>query len=119
MEGFDVFTADDEKVGHVVERLEGFLIIESGHLPKHRHAVPEQCAHKSDGVVRLTVSKDLVHESPKVDHELDVLAVARYYGLGDDPAASDGSDGALEGLLSESRAPHTGSSLPFPSLVER
>jgi hypothetical protein len=96
MEGFNVFTTDEEKVGHVVERREGFLIIECGHLPKHEHAVPERCAHESDGVVRLSVSKGLVHDSPKVDHGLDVLAVSRYYGLVDDPAAGDRGDGAFE-----------------------
>src|SRR4051812_47563786 len=99
MEGFNVFTTDEEKVGHVVERREGFLIVESGHLPKHKHAVAEQCVHESDGVVRLTVSKELVHDSPKVDHGLDLSAVSRYYGLVDDPAAADGGDGALEGTI--------------------
>lgn len=96
MEGFDVFTTDEEKVGHVVERREGFLIVECGHLPKHKHAVPERCAHESGGVVRLSLSKGLVHDSPKVDHGLDVLAVSRYYGLVDDPAAGDRGRGGFE-----------------------
>ena len=96
MEGFDVFTTEDDKVGQVVERRDGFLVVESGHLRKHRHAVPEQLAHESDGTVRLTVSKDLVDDSPRVDREFDAAAVARYYGLADEATARESELGAEE-----------------------
>ena len=91
MEGYDVLTTDDDKVGHVVERRDGFLIVETGHLlTKHKHALPEQFAHadESEKVVRITVSRDLVHDSPKVSgDDFDSLAVSRYYGLVEDDAA--------------------------------
>jgi hypothetical protein len=94
MEGHDVITMDDEKVGQVVGRRDGFLIIETGHLlTKHRHALPEQFAHVEEGedVVRITVSRDLVHDSPKLsDDDFDALAVSRYYGLVDEPAGEPG-----------------------------
>jgi hypothetical protein len=101
MEGYDVLTTDDDKVGHVVERRDGFLIVETGHLlTKHKHALPEQFAHVDEGekVVRITVSRDLVHDSPKVsDDDFDALAVSRYYGLVEDGAAdSEGLTAAEE-----------------------
>jgi hypothetical protein len=91
MEGYDVITTDDDKVGRVVERRDGFLIVETGHLlTKHKHALPEQFAHadESEKVVRITVSRDLVHDSPQVSgDDFDALAVSRYYGLVEDDAA--------------------------------
>jgi hypothetical protein len=101
MEGYDVVTTDDDKVGQVVERRDGFLIIETGHLlTKHKHALPEEFAHTDEGehVVRITVSRELVHDSPKLsdDHDFDALAVSRYYGLvenyapeGEGPSAAE------------------------------
>jgi hypothetical protein len=101
MEGYDVLTTDDDKVGHVVERRDGFLIVETGHLlTKHKHALPEQFAHadESEKVVRITVSRDLVHDSPKVSgDDFDALAVSRYYGLApDDAAGGEGLSAAEE-----------------------
>ena len=100
MEGYDVLTTEDDKVGRVVERRDGFLIVETGHLlTKHKHAVPETFAHadEGEGIVRITVSRDLVHDSPKVDDELDALAVSKYYGLvEDDTAGGEGLTAAEE-----------------------
>src|SRR4051794_19482541 len=99
MEGYDVLTTEDEKVGRVVGRRDGFLIVESGHLLKHKHAVPETFAHtdEQESVIRITVSRDLVSSSPKVsDDEFDELAVAQYYGLAEaDPAPATAGDGDL------------------------
>jgi hypothetical protein len=93
MEGYDVLTLDDEKVGHVVGRGDGFLIVETGHLlTKHKHALPEQFAHteESEHVVRITVSRELVHDSPKLSgDDFDALAVSKYYGLVEDETAGE------------------------------
>jgi hypothetical protein len=40
MEGFDVVTSDDCKIGHVVAVQDRHLIVEHGMLKKSRHAVP-------------------------------------------------------------------------------
>jgi hypothetical protein len=94
MEGYEVLTTDDDKVGHVVGRRDGFLIVETGHLlTKHRHALPEQFAHVEEGenVVRINVSRELVHDSPKLsDDDFDALAVSRYYGLVDETTGEPG-----------------------------
>lgn len=91
MEGYEVITSDDAKAGHVVEVRGENLIVEHGTIFKSRHAVPRTFAQAEDGdrVVRLSVSKDIVESSPKVDgDEVDERAVAEHYGLAsgyDDP----------------------------------
>jgi hypothetical protein len=84
MEGFEVVTSDDCKLGHVVEVRERHLIVEHGLLKKTRHAVPEAFAHTSDDeqIVRLSVSKGIVESSPKLDNgSIDTHAVAEHFGL--------------------------------------
>jgi hypothetical protein len=84
MEGFEVITSDDCKIGHVVGVQDEHLIIEHGVLKKSRHAVPETFAFtdESEQTVRLTVSKQIVESSPKLDHDsIDTQAVAEHYGL--------------------------------------
>jgi len=49
MEGFEVVTSDDCKIGHVAEVRDRHLIVEHGLLKKTRHAVPETFAHTTDG----------------------------------------------------------------------
>jgi hypothetical protein len=117
MEGYDVLTTDDEKVGRVVGRRDGYLVVETGTLLKSRHGIPETFAHvdENENVVRITVSKNLVDDSPKVsDDEFDELEVARHYGLAageeapttagdgdlvaDDPAISAEEEGARHGI---------------------
>ena len=69
MEGYDVVSNDDQKVGHVVDKQNGYLIVESGLVRKHKYAVPLDAA-RTDGdeeVVRLTLSKQMVEEGPTVD----------------------------------------------------
>ncbi len=119
VEGWDVVTSDDDKVGRVVAVTSEYLIVEQGLLIKSRHAVPKQFATpRSDGrSVCVTVPKDLVSDSPKVDSagHMEEQAVAEHYGLttpgeaaptegyGDivsdaDPAWTAESDAAAAGL---------------------
>jgi len=82
MHGFDVRTFDDDKVGHVVGEEGDYLIVEHG-LRKTHHALPRTFADVDDSaqVVRTTLSKQLIYDSPKVNGELDRQAVAEHYGL--------------------------------------
>jgi hypothetical protein len=100
IDGYEVIGSDDAKLGHVVAVDGAFLIAEEGTLRKQRHAIPKAFAHPDDSeqVVRLTVSKELVEDSPtfKEGEELDREAAAAHYGLAegsgeptpDDPAWS-------------------------------
>jgi hypothetical protein len=92
MEGFEVITSDDCKFGHVVEVQDRHLIIEHGLLKKSKHAVPETFAHtdEAEKIVRLSVSKDIVETSPKLDDgTIDTQAVAEHYGLAEGSTAPD------------------------------
>jgi hypothetical protein len=92
VEGYEVIGSDGGEVGHVVAVESGLLIVESGLLRKSRHAVPAAFAHSDDGerVVRLTISKEIVEDSPAVnDGELDHRAVAAHYGLAEGSAAPE------------------------------
>jgi hypothetical protein len=82
MEGYDVKTIDGDKIGHVVDSDGDYLIVEHG-LLKSKHALPTTFA-EVDGdehVVRTTLSKRLIYDSPKINGELDRIAVAEHYGL--------------------------------------
>lgn len=82
MEGQDVVTSDDHKIGTIVEERDGLAIVEMGHVFKSKHAVPLDFLHEFEGVQRATVDKDLVADSPKLDgDEIDANAVRMYYGL--------------------------------------
>jgi hypothetical protein len=116
MDGYDVVTSDDRRIGTVVETRGDYLIVEHGKLLKTRHALPKAFAHPIDAerLVRVTVSKELVAESPKVGDRWDERAIARHYGLAggtdhpetegdrvilhDDPAESASVDGARHGV---------------------
>ena len=90
MEGYDVVTSDDCKYGHVVGVQDGHVIVEHGTLRKSRHAIPETfaTANESERVVHLTVSKDIVEASPKLENDsFDREAVAAHYGLAESTAA--------------------------------
>jgi hypothetical protein len=121
MNGYEVIGSDDGKLGHVVEIDGDFLIVEEGTLRKKRHAIPKVFAHPDDGeeVVRLTVSKGLVEDSPTFkEGELDRKAAAAHYGLAegydepetkgygeltpDDPARSAEQEAARSGIQSAS-----------------
>ena len=99
MEGYDVITSDEHKLGHVVGTMGDNVVVEHGTLRKTKHAVPKTFAHVDDGekVVRLTVSKEIVEESPKLNgDEPDERAIAEHYGLaaGYDAPETEG-DGEL------------------------
>ena len=82
MQGYDVRTIDGDKIGHVVDTDGDYLIVEHG-LLKSKHALPLTFASvdESERVVRTTLSKDLIYDSPKVNGELDRELVAEHYGL--------------------------------------
>jgi hypothetical protein len=84
MEGFEVVTSDDCKIGHVAEVRNRHVIVEHGLLKKTRHAVPETFVHATEDeqIVRLSVSKEIVETSPKLDNgSIDTQAVAEHFGL--------------------------------------
>ena len=86
MQGYNVVTHDDEKViGHVVDKVGGYYIVEHGTLRKSKHALPETFAQLDEAGQRLviTVPKELVTGSPKVNGAVDEDAVAAHYGLTD------------------------------------
>jgi hypothetical protein len=93
MEGYDVVTVDDKKVGTVVGESGDYLIVEHGLIRKSKRAVPRQFAHVDDGEqqVRITVGKQIVLGSPEHNGELDEQAVAEHYGLAQSATAPAGS----------------------------
>jgi hypothetical protein len=95
MEGYDVVSAEDEKVGKVVGTHGDHLIVEQGTIRKSKHALPRTFAEVNDGeqVVRMTVTKDIFCDSPKVNGEVDETAIAEHYGLaGGSDAPAIGSE---------------------------
>ena len=93
MEGYDVVTVDDEKVGTVVGESGDYLIVEHGLIRKSKRALPRQFAHFDDNErqVRVTVGKETFLDSPELDGELDERAIGEYYGLG--PSEGPGTEG--------------------------
>jgi hypothetical protein len=91
VEGFDVVTSDDEKVGHVVGKDGDLLIVEHGTIFKARHALPEAFADVDEDarVVRTTISKHLLETSPKVGDQVDRREVAAHYGLAEGAVAPE------------------------------
>jgi hypothetical protein len=92
VEGYDVITSDEHKLGHVVGTIGDNVVVEHGTLRKSKHLVPKTFVHVDDGeqVVRLTVSKDIVEESPKLNgDEPDEHAVAVHYGLAEGEPAPE------------------------------
>jgi hypothetical protein len=106
MNGQDVVSSDDHKLGTVVAEHDGCVVVESGHVFKSRHAIPTDFIHEHDGVLRATVGKEVVDESPKVDADsFDVNAVRMHYGLievhvvdPDPDEANAETDGLHEGV---------------------
>ena len=83
MEGYGVIGSDGRNLGHVVAVESDLLVVEEG-MRKARYAIPKAFAHPEDEeqLVRLTVSKELVQDSPPLkDGVLDRHAVAAHYGL--------------------------------------
>ena len=97
MEGYEVVTVDEHKIGKVIGESGDFLIVEQGALLKSKHALPREFAHVDDSaqLVRVTVPKEIVSESPKVDDRIDEREVAEHYGLATSPD-SPASEGQRE-----------------------
>ena len=92
MEGFQVVTSDDCKLGHVVGVQGDHVIIEHGTLKKTKHAIPETFVHtdESEETIRLSVPKDIVESSPKLENgTVDKAAVAAHYGLAEGTPAPE------------------------------
>jgi hypothetical protein len=84
MNDYEVIGSDGEKVGHVVAQEGDLIILERGHLRKHRYALPRTFVEVDEeaGVVRTTLSKQLIEDSPEVDDDgVDEQQIAAYYGL--------------------------------------
>jgi hypothetical protein len=97
MEGYDVVTFDDKKVGTVAGESGDYLIVEHGLIRKSKRALPRQLAHLDDEAqqVRTTVGKDIFFDSPEVDGEVDERAVQEHYGL--TPSEGPGTERSSEG----------------------
>lgn len=93
MEGYDVVTIDDDKVGTVVGESGDYLLVEHGLLRKSKHALPRQLTHVNDSEreVRITVGKEVFLDSPELDGDIDEQAVGEYYGLA--PSEGPGTEG--------------------------
>ena len=83
MDGYDVVTVDEHKIGKVVGQSGEFLIVERGMLRKSKHPLPREFARVDDSEqqVRVTVPKEIVADSPTLDAGLDERAVKEHYGL--------------------------------------
>ena len=84
MDDYEVIGSDGGSVGHVVGEEGNTIIVERGTLRKHRHAVPRTFVEVDEDarVVRTTLSKQLIEDSPEVDDDgVDEQAIAAYYGL--------------------------------------
>jgi hypothetical protein len=98
MEGYDVVTVDEHKIGKVVGESGDFLIVEQGAILKSKHALPREFAHIDDSqqLVRVTVPKEIVSDSPKVDDDrIDEREVAEHYGLSTPPGPASESPGEM------------------------
>jgi hypothetical protein len=99
MEGYELRTVDDDKVGEVVGRSGQHVIVERGLLRKSRHAVPRAYVETDDSarIMRTTLSKTIIQDSPEVgDGDVDEEQIARYYGLAEgDPAPETEGYGVL------------------------
>jgi hypothetical protein len=106
MKGQEVVSSDDRKLGTVVAEHDDCVVVESGHVFKSRHAVPTDFLHEHDGVLRATVGKEVVDESPKVEGDtFDTNAIRMHYGLievhvvdPDPQEANAETDGLHEGV---------------------
>ena len=102
MEAQDVVTSDDHKLGTVIAERDDCVVIETGHVFKSKHAIPRSFLHEHDGVLRATVTKDVVDDSPKVDLEnWDCDVVRLHYGIDGpfevDPPADGLNNAEVEG----------------------
>jgi hypothetical protein len=104
MTGREIVGSDDHTIGTIVAERDGCAIVEMGHVFKSKHAVPQEFLHDRDDVVRATIAKDLVADSPKLGDTWDVVAVRAHYGLLDDVAPDHGAQLPAEVLGTRSRS---------------
>ena len=106
MEGYEVVTVDEDKIGKVVGESGDFLIVEQGALLKSKHALPREFAHVDDSeqLVRVTVPKEMVSDSPKVEDRIDEREVAEHYGLSNSPGPASEGQGQGPRPAEEERA---------------
>ena len=82
MEGYDVITSDESKVGHVVGEANGCAIVENGLIRHTRHVVPLEFLHVDEGseTYRTSLSKQMINDAPEADSDgnFDAAAVATY-----------------------------------------
>src|SRR5262245_32045869 len=112
MVGYEVVGSDDHKIGKVAAIESDLLIVEGGLLHKTKHAIPTTFAHPDDDgqVVRLTISKNLVDDSPPLKNgDIDRHAVAEHYGLAEGDVDSE-TEGVGELTPSRSRRKSASSS---------
>src|SRR4051794_5768220 len=82
MEGQQVVSSDDQKLGTVLADRDGCVIVETGHVFKTKHAIPREFLHEHNGELRATVTREVVTNSPKADLEnFDPAEVRAHYGL--------------------------------------
>jgi hypothetical protein len=93
MEGYDVITSDESKVGHVVGESNGCAIVENGLIRHTRHVVPLEFLHLDESAenYRTSLSKEMIHEAPEADGDgnFDAVEVSTYYGVGQEPDTPD------------------------------
>ena len=91
MDGYDVIASDGHSVGKVVGERGDAIVLEHGLLRKHRRALPKTFVevHDDERVVRTTLSKQLIEDSPEVDDDVDDQQIAAYYGLAGDDEQPD------------------------------
>jgi hypothetical protein len=112
MEGMDVVTSDDQKLGTVIAERDDCVIVETGHVFKTKHAIPRTFIHEGGDVLRATVTKDVFNDSPKVDLDnWNCEEVRFHYGLDGpyevDPDPEDGTKRPDDGVhqLGEDKLP--------------
>ncbi|HZT16750.1 MAG TPA: hypothetical protein VFA19_12470 [Gaiellaceae bacterium] len=134
IEGLQVVTSDDHKIGRVVGTRDDCVLVETGHLFKSRHAIPSSFVHRQDDELRATVSKEIVESSPKIEDESwSCEEILVHYGLagpfevdpdpdGVDNAETEGQRAGIEPAPQERMGTLTGTEPPsqaVPTVRER
>ena len=81
IEGLQVVTSDGHKIGRVIGTRDDCVVVETGHLFKSKHAIPNSFLHRQDDELRATVSKEIVETSPKIEEEWSCDEILVHYGL--------------------------------------
>jgi hypothetical protein len=82
MQEIEVVTSDDHNLGKAIAERDDCVVVETGHVFKSKHAIPKSFLHEQDGMLRATVTKGVVMDSPKIDlDDWDRHEVYQHYGL--------------------------------------